>query len=68
MAPVTMDEDDFRICRRVAVRKRVRPSIRVTLTDAELQRSDEEEEEEKEEEEVAECRRRKTVGVQPVEV
>ncbi|XP_058523049.1 helicase POLQ-like isoform X2 [Ochotona princeps] len=62
-----MDEDDSRICRRVAVRKRVRPSIRVTLTDAELQRSNEEEEEEKEEEEVAECRRRKTVGVQPVE-
>uniref|UniRef100_A0A5F9DDR3 Helicase POLQ-like n=1 Tax=Oryctolagus cuniculus TaxID=9986 RepID=A0A5F9DDR3_RABIT len=58
-----MDEGGSRIRRRVSVRKRTRPSIFAAPTAAELKSDDEEEEEEM----VAECRRRKTVGVQPIE-
>lgn len=62
-----MDECGSRIRRRVSVRKRNRPSLETTFatpTAAELKPSNEE----KEEEEKAGSRRRKTVGVQPLEV
>lgn len=61
-----MDECGSRIRRRVSVRKRNRPSLETTFatpTAAELKPSNEE----KEEEEKAGSRRRKTVGVQPLE-
>ncbi|XP_039109899.1 helicase POLQ-like isoform X2 [Hyaena hyaena] len=64
-----MDEGGSRIRRRVAVRKRNRPtleSIFAASTAAELQPGDEEEEEE-EEEMTAGSRRKKTAEVQPVE-
>lgn len=64
-----MDECGSRIRRRVSVRKRNRLSlgtIFATPTAAELKPSNEEEEEE--EKEKSGSRRRKTVGVQPLEV
>uniref|UniRef100_I3MV92 Helicase, POLQ like n=1 Tax=Ictidomys tridecemlineatus TaxID=43179 RepID=I3MV92_ICTTR len=64
-----MEEGCSRIRRRVSVRKRNRPSLASTSaipSAAQLQSRDEQEE--KEEEMVARSRRRKTVGVQPVEV
>nr|XP_040148136.1 helicase POLQ-like isoform X3 [Ictidomys tridecemlineatus] len=63
-----MEEGCSRIRRRVSVRKRNRPSLASTSaipSAAQLQSRDEQEE--KEEEMVARSRRRKTVGVQPVE-
>lgn len=63
-----MDEGGSRIRRRVAVRKRNRPSLEsifAASTAAELQPGDEEEEEE---EMMAGSRRKKTAEVQPVEV
>lgn len=65
-----MDEGGSRIRRRVAVRKRNRPSLEsifAASTAAELQPGDEEEEEE-EEEMTAGSRRKKTAEVQSVEV
>ena len=64
-----MDEGGSCIRRRVSVRKRNRPSLEmlfVAPTVAELKLGDGQEEDE--EEMVAGSRRRKTVGVQPVEV
>uniref|UniRef100_A0A8C9P3P1 Helicase, POLQ like n=1 Tax=Spermophilus dauricus TaxID=99837 RepID=A0A8C9P3P1_SPEDA len=64
-----MEEGCSRIRRRVSVRKRNRPSLASTSaipSAAQLQSRDEQEE--KEEEMVAGSRRRKTVGLQPVEV
>lgn len=58
-----MDEGGSRIRRRVSVRKRTRPSLCAAPIAAELKSDDEEEEEGM----VAEYRRRKTVGVQPIE-
>lgn len=62
-----MDESGSRIRRRVSVGKRNRPSIEILFAapaTSELKLDDEEEDEEL----VAGSRRRKTVGVQPVEV
>ncbi|XP_005857440.1 PREDICTED: helicase POLQ-like isoform X3 [Myotis brandtii] len=67
-----MDEGSSRIRRRVSVRKRNRPSLEILLaapTADELKPGDDEKAEEEEEEEMgAGSPRRKTVGVQPVEV
>lgn len=66
-----MDEGGSRIRRRVSVRKRNRPSLEILSaapTVAGLRPGEEEEEEDKEEEVMTGSPRRKTVGVQPVEV
>lgn len=66
-----MDEGSSRIRRRVSVRKRNRPSLEILFagpTADELQPGDDKKEEEEEEEMAAGSPRRKTVGVQPVEV